>query len=131
VLKILRKTLAASLFGASACAASLTATPVLAQDNPFGDNSERIIVTAPREPVSRSRLGGPIVDVSLTRDVRVDDLDLNTSDGMDRLRWRVSFTARTLCRRLEMFYPVAADGSPPCYRQAVRQAMASVGASAF
>jgi UrcA family protein len=132
VLKILRKTLAASLFGASACAASLTAltaTPVLAQDNPFGDNSERIIVSAPRERVARSRLGGPIVDVSLSRTLRVDDLDLNTSDGMDRLRWRVSFTARTLCDRLDRFYPIAVDGSPPCYRQAVRQAMASVGVS--
>ena len=129
MLKILRKTLAASLFGASACAASLTATPVLAQDNPFGDDSERIIVTAPREPLARSRLGGPIVDVSLSRNVRVDDLDLNTSDGMDRLRSRVSFTASTLCRRLDMFYPVAADGSPPCFRRAVDLAMASVGAT--
>jgi UrcA family protein len=126
VLKILRKTLVASLFGASACAASLTATPVLAQDNPFGDNSERITVTAPREPVARSRIGGPIVDVSLTRNVRVDDLDLNTTDGRDALRSRVSFTARTLCDRLDRFYPITAEGSPPCYRQAVEQALSSV-----
>ena len=128
MLKILRKTLAASLFGASACcAASLTTTPVLAQDyNPFTDNSERIIVTAPRAPVTRSRLGGPIVDVSLSRTVRIDDLDLNTSDGMDRLRSRVSFTARTLCDRLDRFYPIATDDSPPCFRTAVREAFASI-----
>ncbi len=128
MLKILRKTLAASLFGATACAIS---TPILAQENPFDGSSETIIVTAPREPIARSRIGGPIIDVSLSRDVRVDDLDLNTSDGVDRLRSRVSFTARTLCDRLDRFYPITAENSPPCYRQAVRQAMASVGVRPF
>lgn len=130
MLKILQKTFAASLFGVTACAVCLTASPVLAQDdNPFGDEGERIIVTAPRAPVARSRIGGPIVDVSVSRNLRIDDLDLNTSNGMDRLRWRVSFTARTLCDRLDRFYPIAADGSPPCYQNAVRGALASLNVS--
>ena len=129
MLKNLRRTYAAALFGTAACAACLSASPVLAQSNPFGDDTEQVIVSAPRTPAATrgARLGGEVVDVSISRTVRVDDLNLGTSDGMDALRSRVSMTASQLCNRLDRLYPVTTDDSPPCFRQAVRQAMASAG----
>ena len=71
----------------------------------------------------QGELGAPIENVSLSREVRYDDLDLTTPDGIHELRARIRFTAAQECRQLDTMYPIAADDSPPCYRTAVEGAM--------
>ena len=85
-----------------------------------------VIVTPPPMQRQRSVIGAPIIDVSMSRPVRIDDLDLRTSSGVDELRGRISYTARTLCRQLDVMYPVTYDGSSSydCYRIAFRHGMA-------
>lgn len=126
MLKNLRRTFTAALFGATACTAFLP-SPVLAQDFGLASNpdSEQVIVSAPRPGRASGPLGGQIVDVALSRAVRYDDLDLKTVDGMDRLRWRVSSTAHILCDRLDTLFPVATDDSPNCFKQAVSDAVST------
>jgi UrcA family protein len=85
---------------------------------------EEIVVTAPRYHTQRSAIGAEIRDVSITREVRFNDLDLRSARGARELRSRIRFTAGTLCRKLSMQYPVATEDSPPCFRTAVARAMA-------
>jgi UrcA family protein len=81
---------------------------------------EEVIVTPPPYVRQRSAIGAPIIDASLSRPVRMDDLDLRTDWGARELRSRISYTARTLCRQLDTMYPVSYDGgtSQDCYRDA-------------
>lgn len=84
---------------------------------------DEIVIYAPRHHrVERGDLGGPIEDVSLSKGVRYDDLDLTTDWGIRKLHDRIAFTARELCRRLDMTHPIAVSDSPPCYRTAMEQA---------
>ena len=62
---------------------------------------EEVIVTPPPYARQRSAIGAPIIDASISRPVRYDDLDLRSGWGVRELRDRVSFTARTLCSQLE------------------------------
>jgi UrcA family protein len=55
--------------------------------------------------------------------VRFDDLDLSTPRGAHILRVRIRNTARELCSKLDLRYPVATSDSPPCYRAAISDAM--------
>jgi UrcA family protein len=89
-------------------------------------------VIAPRHRHSeeRSDIGAPIGDVGLTRPVRFDDLDLSTPWGAQRLRERIRYTARAMCKRLDAEYPVNAPdeprdafGSTNCYRDAIADGM--------
>ena len=92
---------------------------------------EQVIVTPPPYVTHRSAIGAPIVDASLSRPVRFDDLDLRTGWGARELRSRVSYTARTLCRQLNVMYPVTYDGGSDqwaatnhdCYRDAFERGM--------
>jgi UrcA family protein len=105
----------------------LTAPVALAQDNGSYDNGyerpaespEVVTVTAP----SYQRIPGPtgedIVAVSESREVRIDDLDLNTAWGRDELRMRVGLAASGICSELLSIRPAGASGSPPCYEGAV------------
>ena len=133
------------LFAASsALALVFSASPVFAQNYGYDDDNgyvvpapgtEEVIVTAPRyhEP-QRGHLGGDIVDVSYSRTVRADDLDLNTRWGRHELFDRVRVTAQTLCNRLDRFYPVGVEDSSysggndsrACVHDAVARAMDSV-----
>jgi len=112
----------------AAAAAGLTlgfTLPTSAQeyrDVSYG-STEEVIVTAPRPPQERGDYGAPIRDVALSSEIRFDDLDLTTGYGARTLQRRVSATARDLCRRLEVRYPVATSDSPPCYRTAYENAM--------
>ena len=89
---------------------------------------ENVIVVAP--PIGRNRFGAPIVDVSVSRTIRLDDLDLKTDRGMRRLSNRIQFTATALCNWLNAMYPINNDQSDSgpwvqasgCYRNAVRNA---------
>ncbi len=94
------------------------------QDSHYRSGTEEVIVTAPRYHGQRSEIGAPIEDVSMSRDVRFDDLDLRTPYGAHVLRERVRFTAQTLCRRLDQLHPISTADSPPCLRTALDDAMA-------
>jgi UrcA family protein len=110
----------------------LSAAPVTAQDYRNGyydDVTERVIVSAPRPPLDRSTIGAPIVDVAIAREIRIDDLDLRTGYGVRQLERRVSATARALCQRLDLRYPIATSDSPPCYEAAYDDAMAQADAA--
>lgn len=88
------------------------------------DGTEQVEVTAPPyHHASRSAIGAPIRDVSLSQAVRFDDLDLRSARGARELRHRVRYTARKLCNKLDMRYPISTSDSPPCYRTALRNAM--------
>jgi len=107
------------------------ASPASAQDYARSDDDvvvyqngrEEVEVLAPRYHARRSAIGAEIRDVSLSRGVRFDDLDLRTAWGARELRSRIRYTASTLCQKLEMRFPVTAEDSPPCFQTAVARAM--------
>ena len=92
-------------------------------------SGEQVEVTAPRYHAERGENGAPIRDVSMSREVRYDDLDLRTGHGARELKSRISFTARSLCERLEVAYPVATSDSPPCFETALKHAMYQANAA--
>jgi UrcA family protein len=120
------------LLAASAAALMLVAPSVSAQDY-YSESAyengpnEEVIVQAPefyRHQQRDSATGAPIVDVAMSREVRFDDLDLRSGWGARALRTRISDTARRLCDRLSVRYPVATTDSPDCFRTAYNDAMA-------
>jgi UrcA family protein len=115
--------LAATAIGL-AFAAPANAQQYSRYDEPtYGNSSdEQIEVTAPRYH-SRSAIGAPIRDVAMSREVRFDDLDLRTTWGAHELKARIRYTASNLCQKLNIRYPVSADGSPPCYQTTIHRAM--------
>lgn len=109
------------------------ASPVSAQPYDQGPGYERanrideIEVIGRRPTHQRSAIGAPIENLSLTREVRYDDLDLRTHWGAHELRERIVYAANEACRALdrrypEMNYPKTED-SPPCVRTAIDRAM--------
>jgi len=117
---------------ACALAVVFAACPAIAQDNVRSNETtviyqngdrESVEVTAPRYHGKRSAIGAEIRDVSLSREVRFDDLDLRSPEGARVLRARIRYTANALCAKLDLRFPVTAEDSPPCYRTAVDQAM--------
>ncbi len=95
----------------------------------YGPPPEEVIVTPPYYGPSRSSIGAPYEDVSMSRPVRIDDLDLRTDWGVAALRDRIGYTARALCRRLNAMYPISADDThvswpsdTNCYDHAVDRA---------
>lgn len=93
----------------------------------YSGPTEEVIVTPPRHRPERSEIGAPIENVSLSQPVPIDDLDLRTRWGVRELRRRISFTAASLCSRLDTMYPIDADGGTwpvngRCYRNAVHDA---------
>ena len=91
----------------------------------YGPPPEEVIVRPPHNYApERSAIGAPIENVAISREVRIGDLDLRTHWGARELRNRISYTATTLCNRLNAMYPITADGSGDCYRDAMRDAMA-------
>ena len=90
---------------------------------PSGTN-EVVTVTAPKlHQRERSRIGAPIVEVSLSREVRFDDLDLSTDSGMRALHARVRHTAKVLCDQLDQQYLTTQDDARGCVTTAVDDAM--------
>lgn len=89
---------------------------------------DNVFIVSP--PIGRNWFGAPIVDVSISRGIRTDDLDLRTDDGVAQLRGRVFAAAGALCRWMNAMYPIDQNRqSGPwlqasgCYRDAVRNAM--------
>jgi UrcA family protein len=128
---------------------ALTAQRTDAQDNranatpgPAASDQENVVVGPPDNtfivspPLGRSWIGAPIVDVSISRTIRMDDLDLRTDDGVRQLRGRVFAAAGALCRWMNAMYPIDHDRNSgpwlqasPCYRNAVRNAMRQANAA--
>ena len=108
----------------------INAAPVAPdQENVVAGPPQNVILVSP--PLGRNWIGAPIVDVSVSRNIRMDDLDLRTDEGVRQLRSRVFASAGALCRWLNAMYPIDNDGggwqwvqASPCYRNAVRNAMA-------
>jgi len=118
--------LAACALGAMLAASSATAQDYDSPDNDaavYQNGREQVEVFAPRYHARRSAIGAEIRDVSLSREVRFDDLDLRSARGARELRARIRYTAGTLCRKLEVRFPVTAEDSPPCFQTAVARAM--------
>jgi UrcA family protein len=117
------------LSAASAAGFALAAVSAAAQDSGYGQPqaypapNEEVVITAPRAYIERGPLNGPVEKVSLSVPVRFDDLDLRTAWGAHALRSRVRAAAADICSRLNYYYPAAISGDPPCYRQAVFDAM--------
>jgi UrcA family protein len=112
------------------------AVPASAQDDRYASygyeqGPEEVIVQAPRwyQP-QRSTIGAPIRDVSLSEPVRFDDLDLRSDHDVRRLEARIRERAGTLCRRLDVRYPVTVSASSRnCFRDAMADAMDQVDAA--
>jgi UrcA family protein len=113
-------------FGAMLAASQASAQPYPYYGPPdyVGAPPEELYVYGPRHHHERSSTtGAPIENVAVQRPVRFDDLDLRTPWGARELERRVSYTARVLCDRLDAMYPVAAPDNPPCYENAMGDAM--------
>jgi UrcA family protein len=98
------------------------AAPASAQPD-TGSNEEVIVRAPPEQGPRRSPITAPILNVSLSREVQVDDLDLNTAWGQNTLRYRVRRTALALCQVLQNRFPIVDERSPPCFRTAFNDAM--------
>jgi UrcA family protein len=131
------KTRVGALLAASALGLALSATAASAQD--YGPNygpgygpaanNEEIIVTQPRYYRHEGPLNAPVEDVAMSRPVSYADLDLRTHWGAHKLKARVRTTALMLCHQIDLAYPVAADGNPPCLRTALEEAMPQADAA--
>lgn len=84
---------------------------------------EEVPVTAPRFRTDQTRLNGPLEAVSLSTNVRYDDLDLQTRQGAHALRMRVRDAARDVCAQLAGVYPVYQANGTSCYRTAMQNAL--------
>jgi UrcA family protein len=91
----------------------LAVSPASAQD------SENITVNAPRFHGEASRLNGPLERVSLSGEVRYDDLNLRTRRGARILRIRVRDEAQDICMRIAEVYPVREAPGTSCYKAAL------------
>ena len=122
-----------SLLMGTAALGLLALAPATAQDRyervDYQNATETVEVTAPPYRTERSEIGAPIEHVALSRAVRFDDLDLATRTGAHELRLRVRETARDLCGRLKIRYPLETADGPPCYRTALADAMDQVDAA--
>lgn len=119
---------AAAAFGLTA-AASASAQPGYGRydDDPY--TTSDVVVTAPRHAERDSATGAPIEWTSTSRVVRYGDLDLNREWGQRELHARIVRAARSACDELDRAYPITASDSPPCVRDAVRQAMYQIPTS--
>jgi UrcA family protein len=117
------------LVAVAACGLALVTVPAAAQDYgrysdaPYASTSdEQIEVIVPRHH-TRSAIGAEVRDVALSREVRVDDLDLRTARGERILRARIYSTADELCRKIDMRFEAAVEDNPRCVRRAFENAM--------
>lgn len=132
------------MLAAGACGLLISAASASAEDlgpGPYGNNG-----AYPNEPASGAsqdvsgstsvtvavppyrypwpnKIGAPVENVSLSRLVRYDDLDLRSPEGVGALRSRIRLTARLACSDLDFFYPVSITSNQTCFSAAVDDAM--------
>ena len=114
----------------------ISAAPAIAQEyNPPATNvevntgSEEVTITSPRRPPTRSAIGAPIEEVSMSIPVAYGDLNLHSGEGVYTLRQRVRYAARSVCNRLSFRYPIGAPDHRSCYSHAIRDAMPQADAA--
>lgn len=120
-----------SLMAGALLAATSAVSSAMAQDGYYGRDvsyqggTEEVQVYANRHHAGHSTVtGAPIEDVALSRAVRFDDLDLRSDADVRILHERIRATAHALCRELDATHPITTADSPPCYENAVQNAMA-------
>lgn len=106
-----------------AVAAPAAAQPGYGHYDNDPDTMSGVTVTAPRHQERDTATGAPIEWVSTSRVVRYGDLDLRRPWGVRELHARIARAARSACDALDDAYPITAPDSPPCVRNAIRQAM--------
>lgn len=120
---------AAATLGFLLAASSSQAQDRYAPANTWG-SPEQVYVYGPPRGQERGATGAPIEDLSISRPVRYDDLDLRSSWGAYELRRRIAITSERLCRQLNQFYPTTLyplqTDSYDCYRRALGDAMYQV-----
>lgn len=117
------KTVVIAALGLTLAASAASAQSYGPVTPPSGSN-EVVTVTAPKlHQRQRSTIGAPIVNVSLSREVRFDDLDLATASGARELRARVRHTAKALCNQLDQQYLVTEDDGKGCVGAATQDAL--------
>jgi UrcA family protein len=84
---------------------------------------EELQVIAPRFHREGTRLNGLPEKVSLSTEVRYDDLNLLSRRGAYELRRRVSAAAWETCTRLAQAYPVYTLNGTSCYKTALENAL--------
>jgi UrcA family protein len=104
----------------------LAAGAASAQDYGYGPppGEEDITVYAPRLHVEQSKpLDGAPEKLSLSVNVRYDDLDLRSREGAHELRDRVRDSARDVCEQLRDAYPYQKMPGTSCFKDAYENAM--------
>jgi UrcA family protein len=87
------------------------------------DTEEQIQVTAPHYRAQSTPLNGPLEKISLSSNVRYDDLNLRTRSGARELRLRVRDEAQDVCMQLAENYAVREAPGTSCYKDALDDAM--------
>ena len=82
-----------------------------------------VIVRAPRRAERDPATGATIDTVTATREVRYDDLDLNSRWGAHVLRVRIDRAAQDACEELEQRYTIVRPDDSTCVRRAVQEAV--------
>lgn len=85
--------------------------------------TETIEVYGPRLRVDRAPMNGPVSKISLSRNVRYDDLNLRTARGARELRVRIRNTAQDVCSLLADAYPVPQASGTSCYRTTLQDGL--------
>jgi len=106
--------------GAAMLTLGFAGSPVFAQDY---NGPESVIVTAPDFRVEGNPMRNVPEKISLSTQVRTDDLDLNSWRGQRTLRWRVRDAAQDVCTQLYQAYPLHELQGTSCYKQALEDGM--------
>ena len=85
--------------------------------------TETIEVYGPRLRVERAPMNGPVSKISLSRNVRYDDLNLRTAHGARELRVRIRNTAHDVCNLLADAYRVPEAAGTSCYRTTLQDGL--------
>lgn len=109
-------------------ALGFAAMPALAQDDGYSGN-ESVTVTAPRFHVEGNRMRPVPEKVSLSTQVRYDDLDLRSRRGAHSLRLRVRDAAQDVCGQLADAYPFYQLNGTSCYKTALQDGMVRADAA--
>lgn len=116
----LTRTLACALISIGLCAA----TAALADNELATIKVEASVIS--KKVIETSASGIPTEEVSVTRWVGYEDLDLKTHAGATELKRRVEESARLACKQLDELYPLEQSEAPTCERDATAAAQEQV-----
>jgi len=96
----------------------------------YNEGPSEEVTVVPERP-SRSTIGAPIEDSTLSEFVRYDDLNLSQVSDIISLRHRVRDTARRVCNRLAFEHPIGTPDTTRCRRDAVDNADSQVTSAIY